>query len=115
MEEDGPHEVALWRRALPGSFCNARRAREAMRWAVLEPAVRGDAFAFDAVVGLACGEIFVFFGIAAGPFDYDAVNLVAFGQAEGYWELGLREVTGAALSQAQLGLAFVLDADHGAN
>ena len=73
------------------------------RISLLEAALWRDAFAFDAVVGLACGEMFVFFRIAAGPFDYDAINFVAFAEAEGHRELGLREVAGAAFDQARLG------------
>jgi hypothetical protein len=69
----------------------------------LETALRGDGFPLDAVVGLACGEIFVFFGIAARPFDYEAVDLVTFAEAESYREFGLREIAGAAFYQPFLG------------
>ena len=68
----------------------------------LEAALRGDGFSFDTIVGLACGEIFAFFSIAAGPFDYEAVNVVAFAEAESYREFGLREVAGSAFYQAFL-------------
>ncbi len=54
--------------------------------------MRGDAFAFDAIVGLAGGEVFVFFGSAAGPRDSNALDLVAFAQAEGDRQLGLRQI-----------------------
>ena len=74
-----------------------------MRWIKLEPSLRGDGFSFDAVVGLAGGKIFVFFGCAAGPFDYDAINFVALAETEGYGQFGLREVAGAAFHQALLG------------
>ena len=68
----------------------------------LETALRGDGFPLDAIVGLACGEIFVFFGIAARPFDYEAVDLVTFAEAESYREFGLREIAGSALCEALL-------------
>jgi hypothetical protein len=68
----------------------------------LEAALRGDGFSFDAIVGLARGEILVFFGIAAGPFDHDAFDLVTFAETESYREFGLREVAGSAFYQAFL-------------
>src|SRR5208337_3652173 len=75
----------------------------------LEARLSRDSFRFHALIGPPGCEVLVFFRPAAGPFDYQTIDLVSLPQPEGYRQFRLRQITGPALDQARLARSSVKD------